>query len=151
MVHKSIMKAVIQRVKRAEVRTSQGVVSHIQQGLVTLLGIAKNDDLAKLEKLIKKISELRIFSDSEGKMNLSLIDIQGSNLIVSQFTLLGNCSQGRRPSFIDAEKPEIAKALYDEALKYSRQLGVHTEGGIFQADMEVSLVNDGPVTFVIET
>lgn len=144
------MKAVIQRVKNASVTVDGVEVSNIGPGILTLLGIAIGDDEAKLQKLIQKIAQLRIFEDSEGKMNLSLLDTQGSHLIVSQFTLLGDCTQGRRPSFIRAEQPEIAKALYEKALLLSREAGLETAGGVFQADMNVSLVNDGPVTFVIE-
>src|SRR4051794_9884223 len=103
------MKAVIQRVKQAEVRVDGEVVSKIDAGILTLLGVAKGDDEAKLKRLIQKIVELRIFEDSQGKMNLSLADIKGSHLIVSQFTLLGDCSGGRRPSFGNAERPEQAK------------------------------------------
>src|ERR1051325_974353 len=103
------MKAVIQRVKWAQVKVNDEVVSKIEKGLLTLLGIEKGDDENKLKKLIQKICELRIFEDEKGKMNLSLMDIKGSHLIVSQFTLLGDCSSGRRPSFVAAEHPDIAK------------------------------------------
>jgi D-tyrosyl-tRNA(Tyr) deacylase len=144
------MKAVIQRVKSAEVHVDGKSVSKIEHGILTLLGIAKGDDEAKLKKLIQKICELRIFEDPQGKMNLSLAEVQGSHLIVSQFTLLGDCTSGRRPSFIQAEKPEIAKSLYEKSLEFSQSLGIPTFGGIFQADMKISLLNDGPVTFVIE-
>jgi D-tyrosyl-tRNA(Tyr) deacylase len=144
------MRAVVQRVKSASVTVDGKEVSKIGPGILTLLGIAQGDDEPKLQKMIHKITQLRIFSDVEGKMNLSLLDIQGAHLIVSQFTLLGDCSQGRRPSFIGAEKPEIAKDLYEKALKMSKDAGVETAGGVFQADMKVSLINDGPVTFVIE-
>jgi len=149
------MKAVIQRVRSAHVvvRHSDGreeKVSEINQGILTLLGVAKGDTEAQLEKLIAKIADLRIFEDDQGKMNLSLKDVGGAHLIVSQFTLLGDCSQGRRPSFVNAEAPAQAKALYEHALELSRAQGITTAGGVFQADMKVSLVNDGPVTFVLE-
>jgi D-tyrosyl-tRNA(Tyr) deacylase len=144
------MKAVIQRVKEASIRVDGKEVSRIDRGILTLLGIGRGDDESKLRKMIQKIAQLRIFPDSEGKMNLSLLDIRGAHLIVSQFTLLGECSQGRRPSFIGAEKPELALDLYEKALTISRETGLETAGGVFQADMQVSLVNDGPVTFVIE-
>ena len=113
--------------------------------------MAKGDTEAQMEKLIKKISDLRIFEDENGKMKLSLKDIKGSHLIVSQFTLYGDCSQGRRPSFLQAEEPVRANELYEKALKYSVAEGVPTVGGKFQAHMNVELNNDGPVTFVIET
>jgi D-tyrosyl-tRNA(Tyr) deacylase len=144
------VKAVIQRVQRAEVKVNGEVVSHIGKGILTLLGIAAGDDPVKLEKVIKKICDLRIFEDLQGKMNLSLKDVQGSHLIVSQFTLLGDCSKGNRPSFFQAERPEKARELYLQALELSRSYGVQTEGGVFQAHMEVSLLNDGPVTLVLE-
>ena len=144
------MKAVIQRVKEAQVVVDGQVVSKIGPGLLTLLGVQAGDDEAKVAKLIHKISELRIFADSADKMNLSLLDIKGENLIVSQFTLAADCSSGRRPSFTTAEKPDRAKFLYERALEASSRLGVATSGGVFQADMKVSLVNDGPVTFILE-
>ena len=145
------MKAVIQRVKEAQVVVNGAVVSQISQGILTLLGIAQGDTEAQVKKLIQKICDLRIFEDENQKMNRSLLDIGGSHLIVSQFTLLGDTSQGRRPSFIQAEKPELARALYEQALIMSREYGVKdTQGGVFQADMKVSLINDGPVTLIIE-
>ncbi|NBU20656.1 D-tyrosyl-tRNA(Tyr) deacylase [bacterium] len=145
------MKAVIQRVKEAQVVVNGAVVSQISQGILTLLGIAQGDTEAQVKKLIQKICDLRIFEDENQKMNRSLLDIGGSHLIVSQFTLLGDTSQGRRPSFIQAEKPELARALYERALIMSREYGVKdTQGGVFQADMKVSLINDGPVTLIIE-
>ncbi len=144
------MRAVIQRVKSAKVVVDSKEVSRIDRGILTLLGIAKGDTEEQLQKMITKISELRIFEDDAGKMNLSLADIKGSHLIVSQFTLLGDCSKGRRPSFIDAESPDRAKELYEQALQMSHAGGFPTAGGVFQADMKVELVNDGPVTFVLE-
>lgn len=145
------MRAVIQRVQRAEVRVGGAKVSEIGPGILTLLGVFKGDrEDPQLKKLIQKICELRIFEDENGKMNRSLIDCKGSHLIVSQFTLAGDTSGGRRPSFIQAEAPDVAKALYERALAISSGLGVPTVGGVFQADMKVDLVNDGPVTFVID-
>ncbi|MBI3557944.1 MAG: D-tyrosyl-tRNA(Tyr) deacylase [Deltaproteobacteria bacterium] len=144
------MRAVIQRVQEASVRVDGKQVSRIERGILTLLGIAKGDDEAKLAKLIAKICELRIFEDDQGKMNLAIKDIGGAHLIVSQFTLLGDCSAGRRPSFTNAEAPERARDLYEKALVLSAGHGIPTSGGVFQADMKVSLVNDGPVTFVLE-
>ncbi|MGK5082519.1 D-aminoacyl-tRNA deacylase [Bdellovibrionota bacterium FG-1] len=144
------MRAVIQRVQEAQVGVDEKMVSKIGPGLLTLLGIQVGDDEATLRKLIQKICELRIFPDSAGKMNLSLLDQKGEHLIVSQFTLVADCSSGRRPSFTTAEKPERANQLYEQALAWSAGLGVPTVGGIFQADMKISLINDGPVTFVID-
>ena len=146
------MKAVIQRVQSAKVTVEGQVVSEIPRGILTLLGIEKGDTEAQLKKLIEKICDLRIFEDENKKMNHSLLDIQGSHLIVSQFTLLGDCTQGRRPSFTQAEKPELAQALYLKAISISQSYGVKdTQGGIFQADMKVSLLNDGPVTLILQT
>ena len=144
------MKAVIQRVKAASVKVNSETVSSIRAGILTLLGIEKGDDQSKVEKMVQKICELRIFSDDSGKMNLSLADIQGEHLIVSQFTLAGDCFSGRRPSFTSAEEPQQAKQLYEKALECSRSKGISTQAGIFQADMEVTIVNDGPVTFILE-
>jgi D-tyrosyl-tRNA(Tyr) deacylase len=144
------MKAVIQRVQNGEVKVGGESVSKIGQGILTLLGVEIGDTEPTLRKMVQKICELRIFEDEAGKMNRSLVDIGGEHLIVSQFTLAGDCSSGRRPSFTGAEKPERAKELYERALAISRELGVRTSGGIFQADMKVSLLNDGPVTFILE-
>jgi D-tyrosyl-tRNA(Tyr) deacylase len=144
------MRAVIQRVRQAAVVVDGKEVSRIERGILTLLGVAKGDDEARLQKLITKICDLRIFEDDAGKMNLSLKDVGGAHLIVSQFTLLGDCSTGRRPSFTNAETPDLAKALYERALAISREQGVSTASGIFQADMKISLINDGPVTFVLD-
>lgn len=143
------MRAVIQRVRSAEVNVDGVKVSRIDTGILTLLGIAKGDTEDQLKKLVDKICGLRIFEDAEGKMNLSLLDVGGAHMIVSQFTLLGDCSSGKRPSFVQAEKPELANILYEKALELSKNLGVPTVGGVFRADMQVSLINDGPVTFVL--
>lgn len=144
------MKAVIQRVKSAEIQVDGKLVSQIGPGILTFLGIGHDDTEHNLEKLIRKICDLRIFENSEGKLDLSLKDAQGSHLIVSQFTLLADCSKGKRPSFMDAAPIEVAKPLYEKAIQLSRHYGVPTEGGVFQADMKVSLINDGPVTLVLE-
>ena len=145
------MKAVIQRVLEASVQVDGQSVSQIERGILTFLGVEKGDTDAQLQKLITKVIELRIFEDSQGKMNLSLKDVGGSHLLVSQFTLAGDCSEGRRPSFTGAEAPAAAKIMYEKALLLSAATGVPTQGGIFQADMKVSLVNDGPVTFILES
>lgn len=143
------MKAVLQRVKSASVTVDGKQVSRINHGLLTLFGVEKGDTEKEMKAWIEKIVRLRIFEDSAGKMNLSLFDIQGEHLIVSQFTLAADCTKGLRPSFVRAEEPEKAKALYEAALRYSESLGVRTQGGIFQADMKVELINDGPVTIIL--
>ena len=143
------MKAVVQRVAEASVRVGDREVSQIGKGLLTLLGIEVGDTEDAVRKQIQKICELRIFEDSAGKMNLSVKDVGGEHLIVSQFTLAADCSAGRRPSFVGAERPERARVLYEQALKWSQEAGVATRGGEFQADMKVSLVNGGPVTLIL--
>jgi len=145
------MKAVIQRVKNASITVDGIEIAKIGPGILTLLGICRGDDEAAAEKLISKICGLRIFEDPQGKMNLSVQDIQGEHLVISQFTLAGDCNSGRRPSFTGAETPVLAKALYEKAIEFSRGLGVRTSTGVFQADMKVSLLNDGPVTFILES
>ncbi len=145
------MRAVVQRVKRASVTVDGAVVGTIEMGVLTLLGVRASDTEADVDRLMKKISNLRIFEDESGKMNKSLLDVGGSHLIVSQFTLWGDASKGNRPSFIEAARPEHAKPLYERALKQSAELGLPTQGGQFQAHMEVSLINDGPVTLLLES
>lgn len=144
------MKAVVQRVQKASVTVDGQLISAIGPGFLTLLGVAKGDTEDQLQKLIQKITALRIFPDAEGKMNLSLKDVNGEHLIVSQFTLLGDVSKGNRPSFIGAESPERAKVLYEKSLELSRAQGIQTYGGVFGADMKVELLNDGPVTLIVE-
>lgn len=144
------MKAVIQRVSSANVVVEGCVVGEIGQGILVLLGVEKGDDDSRAAWLAEKIVSLRIFSDEGGKMNLSLTDVGGSLLAVSQFTLAGNCAKGRRPSFDSAAPPDEGKRLYDYFVEAVRGKGVETATGIFQADMQVSLVNDGPVTFILE-
>lgn len=147
------MKAVIQRVKHARIVVDQKEIAKIGPGLLTFLGIGKEDEeqsaaqkQATIDKLITKIISLRIFEDPQGKMNLSLQDTQGEHLIVSQFTLYADCSQGKRPSFMAAAAPEIARSFYDHAIELSQQKGIRTQGGVFGADMKIELLNDGPVT-----
>lgn len=144
------MKAVVQRVQNASVVVDGKTISSIGKGYLTLLGVAKGDTDEQLQKLMQKILALRIFPDEAGKMNLSLKDVGGEHLIVSQFTLLGDASKGNRPSFVGAEAPERANALYEKALEISSSQGVKTQGGQFGADMKVSLLNDGPVTLILE-
>ena len=144
------MKAVIQRVRSASVSVDENIVGQIGLGIMILLGIEKNDAEAQADWLVDKISGLRIFSDSEGKMNLSLQDIGGARLIISQFTLAGNCSKGKRPSFDTAAPADEGKRLYEYFVNSAKKSGIAVETGIFQADMQVSLLNDGPVTFILE-
>ena len=144
------MKAVIQRVTSASVTVEGSVVGRIEQGLLVLLGVEKGDAETQADWLAEKIAGLRIFSDNEGKMNLSVRDIGGALLVVSQFTLAGNCAKGKRPSFDTAAPPDEGQRLYEYFVNAVRRLELPVETGIFQADMQVSLVNDGPVTFILE-
>ena len=144
------MKAVIQRVTSASVTVEDKIIGHIGHGIMILLGVEKLDTEAQADWLVEKICGLRIFSDDDGKMNLSAQDIGGSLLVVSQFTLAGNCAKGRRPSFDTAAPPDEGKRLYEYFVAAARRTGLPVETGIFQADMQVSIVNDGPVTFILE-
>ena len=145
------MRAVVQRVSQCAVDVDGEKVGSIGPGLLVLLGVAKGDEPSAADYLAEKISNLRIFKDDDGKMNRSLMDIQGEMLVVSQFTLLGDCRKGRRPSFIQAAPPEIADRLYMHFVEAVRSKGVHVETGQFQAMMAVNLINDGPVTLVLES
>lgn len=145
------MKAVVQRVKQAKVEVDGELTGKISSGILIFLGVGDEDSIKEVEWMSEKISGLRIFEDEVGKMNLSLMDVEGSALVVSQFTLYGDCRKGKRPSFASAAKPEIANTLYEEFVKSFRQKGINTETGRFQAMMDVSLVNDGPVTLIIES
>jgi D-tyrosyl-tRNA(Tyr) deacylase len=145
------MRALIQRVKWAKVSVGGQIVGEIGPGILTLLGIKNTDTEKEVEWTMSKISKLRVFEDNDGKMNLSLLDLKLEHLIVSQFTLYGDTEQGNRPGFADAARPDLAQALYEKALHVSRDLGIKTEAGKFQAHMEVSLLNDGPATFLIES
>ena len=145
------MKAVIERVKYACVAVDGEVVGKINQGFLVLLGVTHTDTEKEAEWLSKKITDLRVFNDSDDKMNLGLKDVNGELLVISQFTLYGNCIKGRRPSFIDAAKPDLADDLYNFFIKRCNDLGIKTESGIFGADMKVELLNDGPVTLIIDT
>jgi D-tyrosyl-tRNA(Tyr) deacylase len=144
------MKAVIQRVQNAKVEVEGQTIGEVGRGLLIFLGVANGDTRDHVTKIIQKISKLRIFEDADGKMNLSVLEVGGSLLVVSQFTLMADTSLGNRPSFKEAARPEVAKPLYEFAIEESKRLGIPTEGGQFQSDMKVSLVNDGPVTLVIE-
>jgi D-tyrosyl-tRNA(Tyr) deacylase len=145
------MRAVIQRVKQSSVKTNDEIVGRIGQGLLVLLGVAKGDSVADADYLANKIINLRIFEDEDGKMNRSLLETGGELLAVSQFTLLADCRKGRRPSFIAAAEPEKAIELYEKFVDRVRQMGVGIQTGRFQAMMEVALINDGPVTVIIES
>jgi len=141
----------VQRVSRAKVTVGGEVAGEIAAGLMILLGVAREDTAAVAVALAEKTANLRIFEDQNEKMNLSLLDVKGSALVVSQFTLYGDARGGRRPSFIAAAPPELAKALYDEFCEALRRLGVRVGTGIFQAMMSVELVNDGPVTILLDS
>jgi len=145
------MKAIVQRVTRAQVEVEGRIVGGIRDGLLVLLGVAAGDTEAAGRSMAEKLRTLRIFSDDGGKMNRSLTDTGGSVLLVSQFTLLGNTKNGRRPSFEDAAPPAEAKRLYEFVISELRARGVSVETGVFAAHMAVDSVNDGPVTFVLET
>jgi len=145
------MRAVIQRVKSAEVRIGGRITGKIGNGLLVLIGIGKGDGEKDLSFFASKLPEMRIFEDPSGKFNLSLKDIQGEMLIVSQFTLYADCSRGRRPSFVEAEEPTLAKGLYDRLVLRFREQGLSIQTGEFQAHMEVHLVNDGPVTILLDS
>jgi D-tyrosyl-tRNA(Tyr) deacylase len=145
------MKAVIQRVTRASVEVNGQVVGRIDAGLLVLLGVAKGDGETDGRYLVEKIRTLRIFSDEQGKMNRSLADIGGSVLLVSQFTLLSRTANGRRPSLDEAAPPDEAKRLYEAVATGLRAQGTQVEAGVFAAHMQVELLNDGPVTFVLDS
>lgn len=145
------MKVLIQRVKKASVAIDEKLFSSIDKGILALVGIEKGDTIEQVQKAAKKISNLRIFPDENDKMNRSLIDIQGEMLIVSQFTLCGDCKKGTRPSFDKSAPPEIANDLYEKFITEVQSRGIKTQTGKFAAMMDVSLINDGPVTFMIET
>ncbi|MGA7829168.1 MAG: D-aminoacyl-tRNA deacylase [Geobacteraceae bacterium] len=145
------MKAVIQRVKKASVVINGATVAEINKGLLLLLGVEKGDTKEDASWLMTKIANLRVFEDEPGKMNLSVLDDQGAVLAVSQFTLAANCSKGRRPSFDTAAPPDEAHVLYQYSVEVLKKLGCSVATGVFQADMQVCLINDGPVTFILET
>jgi len=146
-----LMKAVLQRVTSASVTVSGTVVGKIERGLLVLLGVEKGDDEQDGGYLAEKIRTLRIFSDDQGKMNQSLVDVGGAVLLVSQFTLLGRTTKGRRPNFEEAAPPDEAKRLYEQIAAELRVQGTSVETGVFAAHMQVALVNDGPVTFVLNS
>ena len=143
------MRIVLQRVSQASVTVDGNIVGKIGRGVLILVGVGKGDTEKDSVYLAEKIVNLRVFPDETGKMNLSLLDIGGSALVVSQFTLYGDCSKGRRPGFDGAAPPELAKQLYEHFVGRIRAAGVKVETGVFQASMTVNLVNEGPVTFIL--
>lgn len=145
------MRAVVQRVSQASVQVDGKIVGEIQKGLLVLLGVGKEDTMEDLEYLVNKIIGLRIFEDENEKMNLSLMDIEGDLLVVSQFTLYGDVRKGKRPSFTDSAHPDIAEEIYLKFIDKCIEKGIKTEKGIFGADMKVSLINDGPVTILLDS
>ena len=145
------MRAVAQRVSRARVRVAGEVVADLQAGLLALVGVAREDSEADARALAEKLVHLRIFADANGAMNRSLLDTGGTLGVVSQFTLLGDCRKGRRPSFDGAAKPEHAEPLIERVVEHARSLGVSVVTGVFRAEMELELVNAGPVTLVLDT
>jgi D-tyrosyl-tRNA(Tyr) deacylase len=145
------VKAVVQRVSQSSVRVDAHPVASIGPGLLVLLGVARDDSEKEADYLAEKIVHLRIFEDAQGKMNRSLADVDGRMLVVSQFTLLGDCRKGRRPSFVQAAPPEQAEALYAYFVQRVMQMGIAVATGRFRSSMQVSLVNEGPVTLVLDT
>lgn len=145
------MKAVIQRVKESSVSVEGEIIAGIKRGLLILLGVAKGDQKEDADYLAEKVANLRIFEDENGKMNRSLLETGGEALVVSQFTLLGDCRKGRRPSFIAAAEPEDANLLYEYFADRLEEKGISVQKGKFRAMMDVSLVNDGPVTLIVKS
>ncbi len=145
------MRAVVQRISRAKVTVENEIVGQVGKGFLVLLGVSQDDTQDDVIFMAQKIAGLRVFRDTEGKMNLSLQDVGGQMLVVSQFTLYGDCRKGRRPSFVQAAPPEKADELYQSFVAEVRGQGIHVETGQFQADMDVELVNEGPVTLLIES
>ena len=145
------MRAVVQRVTNADVKIDGRVNGKIDDGLLVLLGVGNGDTEEDMKYIADKIIKLRIFSDENDKMNLSLEDVGGSMLVISQFTLYGDCSHGRRPYFGNAMEPVSANEMYEKFVAYIKEQGIHTETGEFGADMKVSLTNDGPITIILES
>ena len=144
------MIGLLQRVKRSSVTIDNELYSEIGAGILVLFGVEKGDEKEKADKIADKISKLRIFEDESGKMNKSVTDISGEILVVSQFTLAGNCSKGTRPSFDNAEEPKRAKEIYEYFIEKLKEKGLTVKHGVFGAMMDVELINDGPVTFILK-
>lgn len=145
------MRAVVQRVKEAKVVVENEVVGSIHKGLLVFLGVGGGDSHQDLDYLVEKVLGLRIFQDENDKMNLSLLDVEGELLVVSQFTLYGDVRKGKRPSFTDSAHPDIGEKYYEEFVKKARDKGIKVETGVFGAHMDVSLMNDGPVTIMLDS
>lgn len=145
------MRAVVQRVCRAHVTAAGQVLGEIEHGLAVLLGVREDDDEGDADYMARKLAGLRVFDDGSGRMNLSVLDVEGAVLLVSQFTLYGDCRKGRRPSFTHAAPPERAEQLYEAVARKLAQRGVPVSTGRFQAEMQVHLVNDGPVTLLLDS
>lgn len=145
------MRAVVQRVKRSHVEVDGKTTGQINKGLMVLLGISEDDKTEDIDYMIDKIVNLRIFEDDDSKMNLSMLDVGGEILVVSQFTLYGDCRKGRRPSFVRAAKPEKAQELYNIFIERLKEKNINVQSGIFQADMTVYIENDGPVTLIVDS
>lgn len=145
------MRAVVQRVSESAVKVGDRTTGAIQTGLLVLLGVAQGDSEPEADYLVDKIVNLRIFEDDNGRMNRSLLDVGGELLVVSQFTLLGDCRKGRRPSFVQAAPPELANELYEYFVRVAKDAGVPVQTGEFRAMMSVSIVNEGPVTLILES
>ncbi len=145
------MRAVVQRVKKSRVTVEGKITGEINKGLMVLLGVGQEDSSQDIDYLAEKIINLRIFEDNNGKMNLSLLDVGGELLVVSQFTLYGDCRKGRRPGYDKAARPDMAKELYGSFVEKCRSYGVNTQTGIFQAEMLVDISNDGPVTLLLDS
>lgn len=145
------MKAVVQRVLKADLKVDEKLISEIDKGLVIFLGVGQGDEESDLIKIAAKISKLRIFEDENGKMNLSIKDVGGQILLVSQFTLYGDCRHGNRPSFIMAEKPERANQLYENMKTLLENENISVKTGVFGADMKINALNDGPVTIILDS
>ncbi len=145
------MRAIVQRVKEASVTVDNRVIGEISHGLLVFLGVGDGDTEADMKYIADKVIGLRIFSDSEDKMNLSVTDVRGEILVISQFTLYGDCRKGRRPNFTASMEPKGAEAMYEHFIAYINEQGIKTARGEFGADMKVSLINDGPVTIILDS
>ncbi len=145
------MKAVVQRVLGAKLECEGKLISQIDRGFVVFLGVGKGDEMSDLQKLGGKLAKLRIFEDENERMNLSIKDVGGQILLVSQFTLFGDCKHGNRPSFFDAENPDRANELYQEMQKYLQSEGIPVQMGVFGGDMKITAINDGPVTILLDS
>lgn len=145
------MKFLVQRVNEASVKVDGEIIGQINKGFLVLVGVSDSDDKSIADKMIDKLLKLRIFEDENGKTNLSIADVNGELLVISQFTLYADCRRGNRPSFTDAGKPDMANELYEYILKKISEQGFNTQHGIFGADMKVSLINDGPFTVMLDS